>query len=152
MEILASGAGLNIIRPARRALPSVRPGINRYIRLCSLINRPAMPPKAEAAQLRRATFNTGKTFNQYQSHLQKATILLNQRLDWLTPTIRGISKGRRNAHDVSCKFPNFIRSADLLQILEWAKLDNSQGREYFISHLFSLRVPSETLALARSPP
>ena len=43
-----------------------------------------------------------------------------------------------------------MHAADLLRILEWAKIDSAQGRAYYISYLFALRAPSETLELRRA--
>ena len=138
LDMLALGADLNILRPVKKSIPSVRSGINSYIKFRDLINRPALPPTADTVQLWSATVNPGKTFNQYLAHPQKATPLLNQSLDWLAPTIRSIGKWLENAREISFKFQNYIRSAELLQILEWAKLDTPQGQAYFLSYLFSL--------------
>ena len=68
----------------------------------------------------------------------------------MTPVIRGISKGLENAQDLSCKFPNFTESKDLLTVLEFAKLYSAQGQAYFLPYLFGLRVPSETIRLTRA--
>ena len=56
----------------------------------------------------------------------------------------------KNAQDLSFKPPNFIESNDLLAIVEFVKLDSIAGHAYFLSYLFGLRVPSETLRLTRS--
>ena len=150
LDMLALGDDLNILRAVKRSPPSVRSGINSYTRFCAVINIPALPPTAETAQLWSATFNPGKTFAQYLAHLQKETLLPNHPLDWMTPTIRNIAKGLRNAQDLSFKFPNIIKAADLLRALEWTELDNPQGQSYFISYLCALRVPSATLMLTRA--
>lgn len=77
-----------------------------------------LPPTSATVDLRSAIFNPGRTFNQYLSHVQKATILLIPPLSRPTPTIRAIGKGIRNAHGVSFKFHYFIRSKALVVLLE----------------------------------
>ena len=92
-QFLTLGAEINLLRTVKGSLPQVRSGINSYVRMCDLLARPPFPPTENTVQLWSATFNPGKTFNQYLAHLQKASLLLNHSLDWLTPVIRGISKG-----------------------------------------------------------
>ena len=53
---------------------------------------------------------------------------------------------------LALKPPNFTRAPDLLKILGWAKHDTPHGQAYFLSYLFALRVPSETLVLRRALP
>ena len=149
-QFLTLGAEVNLLRTVKCSLPQVRSGVNSYVRMCNLLARPPFPPTENTAQLRSATFNPGKTFNQYLAHLQKASLLLNRSLEWLTPVIRGISKGLKNAQDLSFKFPNFIESKDILTVLEFVKLDSVTGQSYYLSYLFGLRVPSETLRLTRA--
>ena len=148
--LLTLGSELNLLRSVKSSLGSVRSGIASYMRFCALVARPAFPPSEETVRLWSGTFNPGKTFNQYLAHLQKTSLLMHQPLDWLTPTIRGISKGLKNAQDLSFKFPNFIQTQDLLKLLRYTKVDSSTGQLFFLSYLFALRVPSETLRLTRA--
>ena len=147
---LALGAEINILRTVKMSLPSVRSGVNSYQRFCALLGRPSFPPTTDTVQLWSATFKPGGTFADYLAHLQKASALMDHPLDWLTTGVRSISKGLKKAQDLSFKFPNFIQSADLLIILRWVKLDSQAGQAYFLSYLFGLRVPSETLRLTRA--
>ena len=128
LELLARGADLNIMRTVKSSLPEVRSGINSYIRFCTLVDRPVFSPTAATVLLWSTTFNPGKTFGQYSAHLQKATLLLNQPLDWLTPQVRATSKGLKNSQDLGFKFPNFLRSDDLITISGWTKLDTLRAK------------------------
>ena len=82
---LTLGDEINILRAAKHSLPAVRSGVASYMRFCALLGRPSFPPTTDAAPLWSATFNPGKSFGQYLTHLQKASILLDHPLDWLTP-------------------------------------------------------------------
>ena len=147
---LTLGAEINILRTVKQSLPSVRSGVKSYMRFCALLARPSFPPTPDTAQLRSATFKPGGTFSDYLAHLQKASVLMDHPLDWLTPGIRTLAKGLKKAQDLSFKFPNFIQSNDLLTLLRWVKLDSPAGQAYYLSYLFALRVPSETLRLTRA--
>ena len=147
---LTLGAEINILRTIKQSLPSVRSGVKSYMRFCALLARPAFPPTTDTVQLWSATFKPGGTFSDYLAHLQKASVLLDHPLDWLTPAIRTMAKGLKKAQDLSFKFPNFIQTNDLLTLLRWVKLDSPEGQAYFLSFLFALRVPSETLRLTRA--
>ena len=61
-----------------------------------------------------------------------------------------MSKGLKNAQDLSFKFPNFIQTDALLTLLRYTKVDTAVGQLFYISYLFALRVPSETLRLIRA--
>ena len=54
---LALGAELNVLRDVKFPIPSVRPGIARYLRFCDLVWRPSFPPTEDAVQLWSSTFN-----------------------------------------------------------------------------------------------
>ena len=76
--------------------------------------------------------------------------MLGRPLGWLTPGAKALSRGRKNAQDISFNFPNFIQAAGLLILLRWSMLDSQAGQGYSLSYLFGLRVPSEALCLARA--
>ena len=143
-RFLTLGAEMNAMQSAKGSLRSVTSGVASYWRFCQLLGRPSFPPTEDTAQLWSATFNPGKTFNQYIAHLQKASTLLKDPIDWLAPAIRCVSKGLENAQDPSFKFPNFIGAATILKLLTWVKGDSVTGQAYFLSFLFSLRVPCGT--------
>ena len=147
---LTLGAEINLLRTVKSSLPSVRSGARSYFRFCDLMARPSFPPTEDTVQLWSATFRTGKTYNQYLAHLQKACLLLHSPLGWLTPLIRNLAKGLKNAQDLSFKFPNFIESAALITLIRFVKLDSKNGQLYYLAYLFALRVPSEALRLVRA--
>ena len=64
--------------------------------------------------------------------------------------IRTISKGLINAQGKSFSFANFAHPDDLFRIMEHGN-NSALARVAYISYLFSLRVPSETLQLIRAP-
>ena len=141
---------MNILRTVESSLPSAHAGVASYDRFCKLADRPSFPPTEDTVKLRSTTFNPGKTFCQYLAHLQKASALLDHTTEWLTPTVRQLEKGRKNAQDLSSKFANFIKSTDLISLLTFLKLDSEMGHACFISFLYALRAPSETLRLVRA--
>ena len=138
------------MRSVKGSLPKVWSGIASYMRFCDLLGRPPFPPTAETVQLWGSTFNPGRAFSQYLAHRSKASILMNMDTDWLTPTMRRVARGLKNAQDLSFKFPNFTHSTELMDRLKFVKLASDTGNAYFLSYLFSLRVPSETLRLIRA--
>ena len=146
-RFLTIGADLNILRSVKGSIRSVSSGVASYWRFCQLLARPSFPPTEDTALLWSATFRAVKTYNQYLARLQKASTLLRYPLDWLTPSVRCVGKGLKNAQDLPFKPPNFIGPEALLR---WAKLDSATGQAYYLSFLFSLRVPSETLRLQRA--
>ena len=149
-EFLSLGAGINVLMGVKSSLPAARSGISSYMRCFTLLGRPDSPTTQEAVERWGATFNPGKTFNQYMAHLQKASILLNQPLTWLTPNVRDMGKGMGNAQDMSFKFQSFVRSMELFILLGRTEIETEIGHAFFLSYLFALRVPSETLALMRA--
>ena len=68
----------------------------------------------------------------------------------MTPTDKEMSTGLMNAQGVSFKFPNFIKSEALIDLLAFIKVDSAMGQACFLSYLFALRVPSEAMRLVRA--
>ena len=149
-RFLTLGAELNILRAVKGSLPAVRSGINSYFRFCDLMARQPFPPTEDSVQLWSATFRPGPTFGNYLTHLKKAATLMNISTDWCTPAVTAMAKGLEKVMGRSFIFPNFIESADLLRVLRFVKVDTDLGQAFFLSYLFSLRVPSETLRLSRA--
>ena len=149
-KYLALGAEINVLRAVKGSLPSVCSGVSSYQKFCSMMGRPSFPPTEDSAQLWSATFRPGKTFQNYLSHLKKACALMNHHVDWLTPTVKEMSGRLINAQDLSFKFPNFTQSKTLIELLTFLKVDSVMGQACFLSYLFALRVPSETLRLTRA--
>ena len=97
-----------------------------------------------------ALFRTGRTFPQYIAHVMKAAILMRRPTDWLTPDVRPVARGLRNAQDLSSKFRNYLMADDLLRLLQSENLSTEFGQSDFFSILFLLRVPSGTLRMRRA--
>ena len=83
------------------------------------------------------------------ARLQKESILLNYPTGWLTPGITAIGKGLKNAHGLGFKFQHFIDSRTLIKLLNHVQLGSLIGQAYFLSYLFSLMVPSDTVRWGR---
>ena len=140
----------NILRAVQGSLRSVASGINCYLRFCDTREIPAFPITVATVRRWSGIFHPGKTFGLYASHLKKADMLLGNEPSWHNCQIHTISKGLINAQDRSFAFTNFIQSNDLFRILEHEN-NSALARIAYISYLFSLRVPSETLQLIRAP-
>ena len=115
-----------------------------------LLGRPSFPPTEDSVQLWPTTFRPGKTFRNYSVRLKNARVLLNHPADWLTTTVREMSTGLTTAQDLSFKSPNFIKSEALIELLTFLKVGSVMGQACFLSYLFALRAPSETLRLVRA--
>ena len=70
--------------------------------------------------------------------------------DWLTPKVRHVAKGLKKSHGHSFRFSNFIRSSLLIQLIHHETIQSEFAQAAFLSFLFALRVPSETLQLRRA--
>ena len=71
---------------------------------------------------------------------------------WLTPEVRLVARGLRNSQDRSIAFPNFIITSDVMRIILDQGWQSNMGMIAYLSYLFSLRVPSETLQLTIATP
>ena len=105
-QVLGNGAELNILRSAQGSLRPVASGINNCLRFCTMADSTAFHPSSRTIRRRIATFNTGKTFGLYINHVRKAAIILGRDDAWLTPEVRLISRGVRNAQDKSFAPPH----------------------------------------------
>ena len=117
-----------------------------------MTNSTAFPPSTGTVRRRSTTSNPGKTYGLYINHVRKAAILVGHDDDWVTPAVRLISKGLRNAQDRSFAFPNFIMTPDVMRIILGLCWQSNMGMVAYLSYLFSLRVPSETLQLTITSP
>ena len=106
--------------------------------------------RTDAILLRSALFRPGRTYSQYIAHVMKAAILPRQPTDWLTPDVRSVARGLQNAHGLSFKFQNYLMADDLLRPLQVENLNTEFGQAAFLSFLFLLRVPSETLWMRKA--
>ena len=103
-EFLENGEKLNIMRTVQGSARSVASGINNYLRFCTMADSTPFPPSSGTIRRWITTFNTGGTFGLYINHVRKDAILLGRDDAWLTPEIRLIAKGIRNAQDGSFSF------------------------------------------------
>ena len=110
------------------------------------------PPSSGTIRRWSTTFNPDKTIGRYINHVRKDAILIGHYDAWLNPEIRLIAKGIRNAQDKSFAFPNFIMTSDVMRIILDQGSQSTVGMIAYLSYLFSLRVPSETLQLTIANP
>ena len=113
-------------------------------------DRIPFPVMTDTILLRSTFFHPGGSFAQYLAHVMKASILLRQPTDWLTPVVRSVSRGLRGAQDLSFKFQNYMMAADLLRLLHVSNPSSEFGQAAFFSFLFLLRAPSETLWMRKA--
>ena len=71
---------------------------------------------------------------------------------WRNDEVKTIALGLRNAEDKSFAFPNYIMSEWLLLIIQLEGRFAIMEMVAYLSYLFSLRVPSETLLLQKADP
>ena len=151
-EFLDNGAKLDILRSAQGSLRSVASGINNYRRFCTLAKSTAFPASTGTVRRWITTFNPGKTYGLSINHVRKAATPPGHDDAWLTPEVRLIAKGLRNDHDRRFDVPNFIMTSDVMRIILDQGWRRNMGMIAYLSYLFSLRVPSETLQLTIANP
>ena len=147
---LMAAEKLNTLRSAQGSLQSVASGIRSYVRYCAVMNWTPFPPTEASVRSWSSIFKPNRTFKNYIAHLKKACYLLDLDTKWDTPAIRTIAAGLENSQDRSFAFPNFFFSKDLLRLLDREGVESQFFQLGFLSYLFSLRVPSETLCLKRA--
>ena len=130
--LLKTGEKLNISRSSNGPLPSSASGIKNDIRFCKLVRRSFSPVAEETVKLWPSTFNPEETFKNCLAHLQKACFLLNLPTDWITAAVLTFSAGLGDAQVRPFEYPNLIRRADLVLLL-----DHTPPREEF-AHLLSI--------------
>ena len=140
----------NLLKQGRGSLPAISSALNCFAAFCEM--RTAQPfPVTERIVLEwGAVFSDTATFANYISHLQKVCFFAGLSVDWLTPAVRHVARGLKKCQDTSFKFPNFIRVALLLQIIQHEPADSEFAQAFWLSFLFAFRVPSETLQLVRA--
>ena len=85
------------------------------------------------------------------ARLKKARYLLGLDTKWDTPSIQTIAAGLGNSQDRRFAFPNFFFFPNgLLRLLCHEGPESQFFQLGFLSYLFSLRAPSEALALGRA--
>ena len=124
---------------------------NPLIRFLLHLNCEALyPPNCGYGDVTGSTFKTGRTVRNYLPHLRKAFLLLAHSIYCPARASAEIAKGLRFSQRVPIKLPNFLFTHDIRSII------NSLGRRSefdqicFISYLFPLRVPSESLLMRRA--
>ena len=95
-------------------------------------------------------FKSGRTYKNYMAHLKKACFLLEVGILWDTPAARTIANGLGNAQGRSFAFPNFLSPKDILEIRDREGMPPPFFHLSFLSYLFFIRVPSDTLMIRRA--
>ena len=108
-SFIQKGRELNVMRATQGSIRSVASGIRRYANFCTARDRHWFPPTETTVKEWRATFNHGRAFQMYLRRLQKASFLLDQPINWMTPAVKTVAAGIENAQDKSFQFPNFIQ-------------------------------------------
>ena len=150
LEYLDSQAKINVLRGVQGCLRSVASGITSYVKFCSAVQATPFPITKTILRRWSATFRCTPTFGLYLNHVKKAAVLLGQDTSWHDTEMKAIAKGLANAQDKSFAFSNYVFSQDLMGILEWETWHSPLAQVAFLSYLFSLRVPSETLHLRKA--
>ena len=141
---------LNLLKQIKGSLPSIASAIRCYTSFCELINVRPFPPTEETVIQWSCVFNDTATYRNYIGHLRSACFFYRLEVSWLTPAVRHIARGLAKCQNKSFRFPNFIRSALVARIIDFDGFDSQFAQVAYLSFLFSLRVPSETLAIRRA--
>ena len=95
-------------------------------------------------------FRPGKTYGLYVSHLAKACQILDIPLDWYDESAHAVARGLTNIRDVSATFDNFIFKEIFRALLAHEGLDSEEGKLFYVSFVFLLRVQSEAIPMRRA--
>ena len=104
-EFLDNGSKRNILRSAQGAIRPLASGISNYIRFCTLAASAAFPPSTGSVRRWVASFKPGETFGLYINLASKADILIGRDTAWITPEVRLLANGLRNAHEGRFAYP-----------------------------------------------
>ena len=97
-----------------------------------------------------AIFRPGSTYSNYVGYIRKACHFLEQPLSWDAPAIANTVEALELRAKGRFRFPNFIRSQMISQIPQLETRDGPFAQLAFLSFIFALRVPSETLKIRRA--
>ena len=107
------------------------------------------PPTEKGAIQRSSIFKSGATYGLYGQHLANACHLAGEDADWLTASVRSAARGLRKDRDTSLRIRNFASVRMLSDILVIDGRGSQLVQAAYLSLLFSIRVPSETLFIQR---
>ena len=133
-----------------KCFPSFAAGIRCYFSFCELRGTPHFPVRERAISEWSAIFLPGSTYSNYVGYIRKACHFLEQPLSWDTPAIANTVAALKLRAKGRFRFPNFIRSQLIAQILQFETRGAPFAQLAFLSFLFALRVPSETLKIRRA--
>lgn len=105
------------------------------------------PPSSGGIREWGDTFNHARAIGLYINQVRMAAILLNFQNEWVAAEIRILANGARGERERGFASPNFSRPSDLFGIIESEGWKSNIGMIAFLSYLFSLRVPSESIHL-----
>ena len=88
-----------------------------------------------------------RTFAQYIAHVATAAILPGYQTDRLAPAAKSVARGPKNSMGLSFRLQNFMFESDLLRLSKSVSHATVVGQADWLSFLFLLRVPSETLQM-----
>ena len=143
-------AQANLLKQIKGSLPSVCSAFRCYIAFCELRDLTPFPPTEETVIQRSSVFKNTATYGNYVSYLQKCCFFLKYPTSWFSDVIKHIAKGLKKCQDRSFRFHNFIRSSLLARVIQHESVKSEFAHAAFLSFLFALRVPSETLQLRRA--
>ena len=149
-RFIEENAQANLLKQVSGPLPGISSAFKCYLAFCEMEKVNPLPPAEETVLRWSSVFNDTATFGNYVPHLRSACFFLRQSTDWLTPSVRHVSKGLKKSQNKSFKFANFIRSRLLARIIQHESSRSEFAQAAFIAFLFSFRVPSEALLLRRN--
>ena len=150
LRFLSAGAQNNILEQVRSTLPCVASGIGCYLAFCSLLAIAPFPSTTEIVARWRALFKPGKTYSIYLGHLSKACNLMGFDSSWKNEVIHAIAKGLKNKPSGKNRFHNSLEPPILDRILRHESWNSEFARLCYVTYLFMLRLPSESLPLTRA--
>ena len=134
----------------RKVFPSFASGIRSYFAFCELRAVRPFPVQEHVIIEWSSVFRVGACYSNYIGYVKKVCFFLNEPVDWDTAAVRNVVKALKLSGKSNFRFPNFLRSPEVISILRHEGANSEFGLLAYVAYLFALRVPSEALPLRRA--
>ena len=134
----------------RKVFPSFASGVRSYFAFCELRAARPFPVQEHVIIQWGSVFRVGACYSNYIGYVKKVCFFLNEPVDWDTAAVRNVAKALKLSGKSNFRFPNFLRSPEVISILRHEGPRAEFGLLAYVAYLCALRVPSEALPLRRA--
>ena len=131
---------------ARKVFPSFASCARSYFSFFEIRAVRPFPAQERIIIIRRSSVaRAGLTFPNYVSYVKKVCFFPNEAGACDAPDVRNVAKALKQAGKSNFRFPNFIRTPQVISTLQHEGAMGDFGLLAYAAYLFALRVPSEAL-------